>query len=177
MRLTMIFIILGLCFLNLSNPSIIVINESNRIFEREYNLKLTKEQEIMFYTKKYTKEYNLNYEIVLSLFYFESKMKYNVKNNKSSAYGLGQFIKSTGNWVAIEKLGFKNYNHYNSTIKQQVHMTCWYLNFLNKKYKNTEMALIAYNGFEYPNGLYAKRIIDIMINKKYEECLKCKATN
>ena len=40
-------------------------------------------------------------------------------------------------------------------------MTAWYLKYLINKYKDEKVALTAYNGFEYPNFLYAKRVYKI----------------
>ena len=131
----------------------------NPIFTRVYIIKLTNKEIIHQHINKYSSLYNIEPEIIRGIIAVESNFNPQAKNPKSSSYGLGQFIKSTGNWVAIEKLKYKGYKHHNNNIDLQVHMTVWYYQHLLKKYKgNKTMALTAYNGFEYPYGVYAEKV-------------------
>lgn len=100
------------------------------------------------YASIYAMKYNLDPALVKAIISFESDWNPKLRNKKSSAYGLPQFIKSTGKWVARE-LGYKEYNHFKTEPKQQIEMMCWYLNYLHKKYDgNTNKALREYNGNE-----------------------------
>jgi len=156
MRISILFFVMSFIFYLIPESK-----NKNIVFEREYKIKLTEIEEIYYYSTIYSKKYNIEKNLLLAVMKFESNLNPRCKNPKSSAFGLGQFLIKTSNWVAVEKLKYKNYSHYDSNIEVQVHMTAWYLKYLIDKYKNEKVALTAYNGFEYPNFLYAKRIYKI----------------
>ena len=124
-------------------------NTENIVFEKTYKFKKKKVvKDVDYWINKHSETYNLNPKLVKAVIQFESEMNPKARNPKSSSFGYGQFILSTGRWV-YKELGYKNYNHYKTPPHIQVEMCCWYLNFLHKQYKNnTKKALMAYNGNE-----------------------------
>ncbi|MGL5415636.1 MAG: lytic transglycosylase domain-containing protein [Clostridium sp.] len=94
---------------------------------------------------EYSKEYNLDPLLVLSVMKAESGFNENAHSHKD-AIGLMQITKSTGAWI-WEQMGGTNFNpdvlyNENTNIK----MGCWYLNNLSKEFNgNRELILAAYN--------------------------------
>ena len=156
MRIIILFFVMSFIFYLIPETK-----NKNIVFEREYKIKRTIMEEINYYSTIYSKKYKIEKNLLLAVMKLESNFNPRCKNPKSSAFGLGQFLIKTSNWVAVEKLKYKNYSHYDSNIEVQVHMTAWYLRYLINKHKNEKVALTAYNGFEYPNFLYAKRVYKI----------------
>ena len=113
----------------------------------------------------YCKLYHIDKHLLKAIIFYESNDNQYAKNPNSSAYGKGQFIKSTGIWVA-KNLNYKNYEHYKTTESQQIEMICWYLNYLNKKYDyNVKNVLLEYSG-KCEGMLYVSRIL--CIKDKYK---------
>ena len=148
---------------NLDKPKI----QKGLVVEKEYKIKKKEvKKDFDYWINKHSKTYSLNPKLVKAVIKFESNMNPKARNPKSSSYGLPQFIKSSGQWV-YKELGYKNYNHYKTPPHIQIEMCCWYLNFLNKKYKgDKKKMLMAYNGFEL-GDLYWKKVYKI--KNKLEE--------
>ena len=153
MRITFILLTMSALLFMLSN------HHKQSEFEAEYNLIPTNKEIIHQHINKYASLYNVEPEIIVGIIAVESNFNPRAKNPKSSSYGLGQCLKRTGEWIAKEKLKYKYYIHHNEDIDLQVHMTVWYYQHLLKKYKGNKIkALTAYNGFEYPYGVYAEKV-------------------
>lgn len=131
-------------------------------FERviQVKKKVVVKKDVDYWINKHSKTYNLNPKLVKAVIKFESNMNPKARNPKSSAFGLSQFIRASGQWV-YKELGYKNYNHYKTPPHIQIEMCCWYLNFLHKQYKgDKKKMLMAYNGFEL-GDLYWKKVYKI----------------
>lgn len=97
------------------------------------------------YVNKYSMENNLDPLLVLALIKAESNFKEKALSHKD-AYGLMQITESTGKWASREMKidDFEVNMLYNPEFN--ISMGTWYLNFLIKEFKNTELALASYNG-------------------------------
>ena len=114
--------------------------------EKKIHVFKDKKQLINYWVKYYSRLYNLDEKLVLAIIDLESNYNHKAKCNKSTAYGLGQFIHSTGKWI-YSKIYNKKYSHYSTSIEEQVHMQCYYLRYLNRKYNyNTKLVLKEYSG-------------------------------
>ncbi len=121
------------------------INNFN--FKHKPKIYKTNKDIIKYYVDIYSKKYKVNKIQIYAQIDLESEFIYNLKNDKSTAYGLPQFLKGTGNWVYKKIYPNKKYYHYDTTIGEQIEMMCWYLNYLNKKYDyNKRKVLIEYSG-------------------------------
>ena len=142
-------------------------NNKGLVIEKTYHIHKTKvakiepiKKDVDYWIKHYSKQYNLDWKLVKAIMIFESDLNPKARNPKSSAYGLGQTIKSTNKWIH-ELLGYKDFNHFKTPIPRQVEVTCKYLSVLNKQHKfNTKKVLIAYNGNEL-GDLYVKKVMRI----------------
>lgn len=93
---------------------------------------------------KYSKEYDLDPYLVLSVIKAESKFNPEACSNKD-AMGLMQITGDTADWIAkemeltdytVDKLYDEEYN---------IKMGCWYLNNLRKEFNTEGLYLAAYN--------------------------------
>jgi len=93
---------------------------------------------------KYSKEYNLDPYLVLSVIKSESKFNAEARSNKD-AMGLMQITGNTAEWIAKEmeladysedKLYEEEYN---------IKMGCWYLNNLREEFGDQDLYVAAYN--------------------------------
>ncbi len=93
-------------------------------------------------------EYELDFYLVNSIIYVESKFDSKVTSNKG-AIGLMQIMPKTGVWIA-DNLGYDNFEVdelYDPEVN--VRCGCWYLSELMKKFDGNLIAVLAaYNGGE-----------------------------
>lgn len=95
--------------------------------------------------KHYADKYNLDWRLVSSIVYHESRFRYKAVSNKG-AVGLMQIMPETGREIA-RKLGWQDFSLENlfSPIVN-LEFGCYYFNCLLKEFNNdTRMALAAYN--------------------------------
>ncbi|WP_297517440.1 lytic transglycosylase domain-containing protein [uncultured Clostridium sp.] len=96
------------------------------------------------YVVKYSKEYDVNPMLVMSVMKAESNFNEDAQSKKD-ARGLMQITGSTGTWIA-EQLGVKDFNV--DMLKEpevSIKFACWYLNNLDKEFKNENLVIAAYN--------------------------------
>lgn len=94
----------------------------------------------------YSKEYNLQPELVASVINTESHFNKNAKSNKN-ALGLMQIKISTAQFlIDYYNLDDKTDNLF--APETNIKFGCMYLNYLNKKFENIYTALAAYNAGE-----------------------------
>ncbi|MBQ9792703.1 MAG: lytic transglycosylase domain-containing protein [Clostridia bacterium] len=106
------------------------------------------------YINKYAQEYNLQSELVASVINVESGFDKNAKSNKG-AIGLMQILPSTGKYIASmlnEDFAINRLYDPETNIKYG----CFYLNYLNKKFKDCKISLCAYNAGENTVFLWLK---------------------
>lgn len=95
------------------------------------------------YVERYSKEFNIEENLVYSIMKAESKFKKDAISNKG-AKGLMQISDITRDW-AIEELKLEN----NIDIfdpETNIKIGCWYLNKLYKEFGNLDLVVAAYNG-------------------------------
>ena len=109
---------------------------------------------------KYSKEYNVDPYIVFSIIKNESNFKKDVVS-KSGAIGLMQLMESTAKETAT-KIGIYNFNKdmlYNP--EENIKIGIKYYSVIKEKYKNTSIALAAYNaGIGTVDGWINDKIIN-----------------
>ena len=95
------------------------------------------------YVTKYSKEYNLDENLVYSIIKTESK--FNEKaHSRAGAKGLMQIADVTKDW-AIERLDLdKDIDIYDP--ETNIKIGCWFLNTLYKEFGKTDLVIAAYNG-------------------------------
>lgn len=91
---------------------------------------------------RYSKEFNLDENLVYSIIKAESKFKKDAISNKG-AKGLMQISDITRDW-AIEELELGNINIFEPEIN--IRIGCWYLNRLYKEFGDKNLVIAAYNG-------------------------------
>jgi hypothetical protein len=136
--------------------------ELNDFHEKERRISKIQEAlpEMQYNDIRYLVNKDINNELpipideILALIHLESRGKVDAQSSKSSAYGYGQFIKSTGRWVA-NQIGLEDYTHGNVCGKDQIDMICYYISYLKERYPDSY--LIRYNGGELGDK-YAKII-------------------
>ena len=95
------------------------------------------------YVEKYSKEYNLEENLVYSVIKAESKFKKDVISRKG-AKGLMQISDITKNWE-IEELDLKeNIDIFDP--ETNIKIGCWYINKLYKQFGDMDLVIAAYNG-------------------------------
>ena len=95
------------------------------------------------YVEEYSKEFNLDENLVYSVIKAESKFKKDVVSHKG-AKGLMQISDITKNW-AIEELNLKeNIDIFDP--ETNIKIGCWYLNKLFKQFGDMDLVIAAYNG-------------------------------
>ncbi len=102
---------------------------------------------------KYSKEYNLEKELVYAVINAESRFNYKALSNKG-AIGLMQIMPTTGEWL-IEKINasLDDSNKITTTNLEQalytpdlnIRLGCYYLSYLLERFQSEENALCAYN--------------------------------
>ena len=94
----------------------------------------------------YSHEYGLNEALVYAIIKTESNFKSDVVS-KSGAIGLMQLMPTTARWIAselhesFEKEQLKN-------PQTNIKYGCYYLNYLFKRFDNTDVVICAYNAGE-----------------------------
>lgn len=98
------------------------------------------------YIEKYSKEYDLDPYLVVSLIKAESNFRPHVKSSKN-AVGLMQITEDTGKWAA-EEMGIKDFKVEDLKDPEfNIEMGCWYLDNLKEEFQgNMDLVLAAYNG-------------------------------
>lgn len=94
------------------------------------------------YVEKYSTKYKLDKYLVYSIIKAESKFDPNALSKKG-AKGLMQLSDITARWASTE-LELKYYNIYDP--ETNIMFGCWYLNKLEKQFKNIDLVIAAYNG-------------------------------
>lgn len=107
-----------------------------KIYPLEYK------EEIM----EFSKEYDLDPHMIMSIIWVESKFKPEATSNKG-ARGLMQIIPRTGQWIA-EQVGDNDYDEEKLYDPEtNIRFGCWYFGYLLKVFdKDTDLALASYNG-------------------------------
>ena len=96
------------------------------------------------YVETYSKEYNIDKNLVYSVIKCESNFESSAVSHMN-AKGLMQISDMTGIW-ASEELGIKNFDTDSLFVPEiNILIGCWYLNKLINQYDNVETALAAYN--------------------------------
>ena len=97
------------------------------------------------FINKYSKEYNIDPYIIISIINCESRFNKDAKSNKA-AYGLMQIKDTTAVWAA-NQMGIRDFKL--SSLydpETNIKIGCWYINSLNSEFKgNTDSILAAYN--------------------------------
>lgn len=94
------------------------------------------------YVEKYSKEFNLDENIVYSVIKAESKFNSSAVSKKE-AKGLMQLLDITRDWGADE-LKLKNVDIFDP--ETNIRLGCWYLNKLYKEFGKLDLVIAAYNG-------------------------------
>lgn len=127
-----------------------------------YDIALTEEEQDIIREK--ANKYNLDFELVLSLCYVESR--YDRYAFSGSSVGLMQIQPVW--WVdTFAELGCTDWY----SLEDNVEMGCYILNYLYKQYSQTSEVLSAYNtGSPYANNGYANSVLSFkkeLVGKKY----------
>lgn len=97
------------------------------------------------YVNIYSKEYELDPLLVLSIIKCESNFDKSATSNKN-AKGLMQIMDSTGEWAANE-IGIKDFQvDMLLDPKVNIQIGCWYLNNLRNEFGDLDLIIAAYNG-------------------------------
>ena len=95
------------------------------------------------YVEKYSAEYNLDKELVYAIIKTESSFKTEAVSGKG-AIGLMQIMEPTADWI-VEHSHIEAERWEYSEPDVNIHMGCWYLNYLIDHFGNEDLALAAYN--------------------------------
>ncbi len=110
----------------------------------DYVLRLRYPVKYMDIIEKYTGEYGIDPYFVLAIIKAESSFNPKAVSNKG-AKGLMQIHPDTGEWIA-KNIGLDGYKEDVLLDPEiNVRMACWYLNNLNKQFKDPVSVLAAYN--------------------------------
>lgn len=148
MKFILLLIMLFFSIVNLIIELPKIKNVENRILQNYFPSKRkSNKQKIIEFVDLYAKIYNLDRKMMLGIIDLESSFNPREKNKLSSAYGAGQFIRGTGEWMYKQIYPNKEYDHYNTTIQEQIHMIAYYLKYLSDKYdENKRLILREYSG-------------------------------
>ena len=143
MQYILLIIMLFFSIVNLIIEIPKIKNVDNKILQSYFPVKRkSNKQKIIEFVDHYAKIYNLDRQMILGIIDLESGFNPKEKNNKSTAYGLPQFLKGTGSWMYKEVYPNREYNHYNTTIQEQIAMMSHYLNYLSKKYDGDKRSIL-----------------------------------
>ena len=96
------------------------------------------------YVEKYSKEYDLNENLVYAVIRAESNFDYEATSRKY-AKGLMQITDATGLW-AMQEMGLNDITPEKLYDPEtNIMIGCWYLRKLTDQFNNTDTALAAYN--------------------------------
>lgn len=122
--------------------SIVVILFSSILIEKKTIHKLIYTKKYSEYVIKYSKEFDLDENLVHSVIKAESKFNPDAVSHKG-AKGLMQISDITRDW-AKEELALDDVDVFNPEIN--IRIGCWYLNKLYKEFGKLDLVIAAYNG-------------------------------
>ena len=94
------------------------------------------------YVEFYSKEYNIDEDLVYSIIKAESKFKKDAVSRRG-AKGLMQIGDGTRDW-AMEELDIKDVDIFKP--EDNIRIGCWYLNKLYREFGDIDLVIAAYNG-------------------------------
>ena len=94
------------------------------------------------YVEFYSKEYNIDEDLVYSIIKAESKFKKDAVSRRG-AKGLMQIGDGTRDW-AMEELDIKDADIFEP--EDNIRIGCWYLNKLYREFGDIDLVIAAYNG-------------------------------
>ena len=94
------------------------------------------------YVEFYSKEYNIDEDLVYSIIKAESKFKKDAVSRRG-AKGLMQIGDGTRDW-AMEELDIKDADIFEP--EDNIRIGCWYLNRLYREFGDLDLVIAAYNG-------------------------------
>lgn len=112
------------------------------LVEKKIIHKLIYPKEYSEYVTQYSKEFNIDENLVYSIMKIESKFKEDAISYKG-AKGLMQISDITRDW-AIEEMELEETDIFNPEIN--IRIGCWYLNKLYKEFGKLDLVIAAYNG-------------------------------
>ena len=121
---------------------IFIILFGSFLYEKKVVHKFIYPQKYSEYVEKYSKEFNLDKNIVYSVIKVESKFDCNAVSKKD-AKGLMQIRDITRDWAA-EELDLKNVDIFDP--ETNIRIGCWYLSKLYKEFGRLDLVIAAYNG-------------------------------
>ena len=95
------------------------------------------------YVEKYSEEYDLDKELVYAIIKTESSFKSEAVSGKG-AIGLMQIMEPTAEWI-VEHSHIEAESWEYAEPDVNIHMGCWYLNYLINYFGDEDLALAAYN--------------------------------
>lgn len=128
----------GLCIALILIMAVVLLNGKTLL--RKYVFPY-KHQEII---QKYSKEYDIDPLLVLSIIKAESKFNPSAKSHKD-AYGLMQITDETGKWIAsrMNLSGYTKDKLYDEDYN--IKMGCWYIKDLKEEFQDDDLVIAAYN--------------------------------
>ncbi|MCR1955893.1 lytic transglycosylase domain-containing protein [Clostridioides mangenotii] len=121
---------------------IFIILFGSFLYEKKVVHKFIYPQKYSEYVEKYSKEFNLDKNIVYSVIKVESKFDCNAVSKKD-AKGLMQIRDITRDWAA-EELDLENVDIFDP--ETNIRIGCWYLSKLYKEFGRLDLVIAAYNG-------------------------------
>lgn len=121
---------------------IFIILFGSFLYEKKVVHKFIYPQKYSEYVEKYSKEFNLDKNIVYSVIKVESKFGCNAVSKKD-AKGLMQIRDITRDWAA-EELDLENVDIFDP--ETNIRIGCWYLSKLYKEFGRLDLVIAAYNG-------------------------------
>ena len=121
--------------------------------------------EFLDYVFEEADRFNVNPYVVLGIVSGESNFYAEAKNKNSSATGLGQMIKGTGEYIHYNILGYKDIYNHNSLKdpRTSIRYMLGYFKYL-KKYNSYDLAMGEYCGSKsYYNNTYRNKLLNNMI--------------
>ena len=95
------------------------------------------------YVEKYSEEYDLEKELVYAVIRTESNFNSSAVSGKG-ALGLMQIMEDTADWI-VDHSHIEAVQAEYSEPDTNIHMGCWYLNYLMNHFGDEDLALAAYN--------------------------------
>jgi soluble lytic murein transglycosylase len=121
---------------------IFIILFSSYLYEKKVVHKFIYPQKYSEYVEKYSKEFNLDKNIVYSVIKVESKFNSNAVSKKD-AKGLMQIRDIPRDWAA-EELKIKDVDIFDP--ETNIRIGCWYLSKLYDEFGKLDLVIAAYNG-------------------------------
>lgn len=121
---------------------IFIILFGSFLYESKVVHKFIYPQKYSEYVEKYSKEFNLDKNIVYSVIKVESKFNCDAVS-KRDAKGLMQIRDITRDWAA-EEMGLKEVDIFDP--ETNIKIGCWYLSKLYSEFGDLDLVIAAYNG-------------------------------